>query len=73
MKELVYTKAEWISDEDCVRGHTVLATKGDMLEVHGKHTTDGEYAVKGTHSPNYFWAKPKDIILLGGQHQKTSN
>jgi hypothetical protein len=64
MRELVYTKAEWISEEDlCGLDDTLLATKGDILEVHGKHSTDGEYVVKGTRDTIFFWAKPEDIKL----------
>jgi hypothetical protein len=65
MTDKVYTKAKWISDKDytITFDGTILATKGDMLEVHGKHASDGEYAVKGTRNTTYFWVKPEDIEL----------
>ena len=56
--------AKWISDKDYFVGGDLVATKDDILAVHGKHVSDGEFVVRGKRSNFFFWAKPENIELL---------
>jgi hypothetical protein len=56
--------AKWIDDEDYFVDGDLVATKDDILRVHGKHVSNGEFVVRGDRSNFFFWAKPKSIELL---------
>jgi hypothetical protein len=57
--------AKWVSDQDMYNEGELVATKDDILEVHGKHVSDGEFVLRGPRNGIYFWAKPEYIELLG--------
>ena len=66
--------AKWISDENYYIDGDLMATKDDILRIHGKHVSDGEFVVRGDRSNFFFWAKPEYIELLSElpNHLKTN-
>lgn len=66
--------AKWIADEDYFIDGDLMATKDDILRVHGKHASNGEFVLRGDRSNFFFWAKPEQIELLSElpNHLKTN-